>query len=247
MRRFLFILLFLYTLFSQAQLLELDYWSPSKKESVFKVTLFKEFMLSANTLGHLDSSTEAIKIKYGSKKGIVFTLSVVGTQSLITGNKNDKLNTLSHLLNPLGGRVNGSFFIGIPIKQKDKSSYRLAIRAGKKLIQAVPLKGLENNFLTNYGQLGGVYQNLIFEDALENESIDLWIYPHVVFNHTNEKDLSTFFEEDLKSIAYGYGIQAGLEFNRKVKAILLLNQFLNTNVPYPVGKAVLRFTISYRF
>tara|TARA_B110000037_G_C16803712_1_gene376599 strand:- start:295 stop:462 length:168 start_codon:yes stop_codon:yes gene_type:complete len=51
MRRFLFILLFLYTLFSQAQLLELDYWSPSKKESIFKVSLFKEFMLSANTLG----------------------------------------------------------------------------------------------------------------------------------------------------------------------------------------------------
>jgi hypothetical protein len=38
-----------------------------------------------------------------------------------------------------------------------------------------------------------------------------------------------------------------LEFNRKVKAILLLNQFVNTNVPDPVGKAVLRFTVSYRF
>ena len=62
MRRFLFILLFLYTLFSQAQLLELDYWSPSKKESVFKVSLFKEFMLSANPLGHFDSSSEVIKI-----------------------------------------------------------------------------------------------------------------------------------------------------------------------------------------
>ena len=96
-------------------------------------------MLSANTLGHLDSSSEVIKIKYGSKKGVAFTLSVVGTQSLITGNKNDKLNTLSYLLNPLGGRVNGSFFLGIPIKQKYKSSYRLAIRAGKKIIQSVPL------------------------------------------------------------------------------------------------------------
>ena len=102
---------------------------------------------------------------------------------------------------------------------------------------------MENNFLTNYGQLGEVYQNLIFE----NESIDLWIHPHMVFNHINEKDLSTFFEEDLKSITYGYGLQAGLEFNRKVKAILLLNQFVNTNVPDPVGKAVLRFTVSYRF
>ena len=52
MRRFLFILLFLYALFSQAQLLELDYWSPSKKESVFK-----GFMLSANTLGDFDSNS----------------------------------------------------------------------------------------------------------------------------------------------------------------------------------------------
>ena len=99
MRRFSFILLLLNVFFAQAQLLELDYWSPSKKESVFTVSLFKEFMLSANTLGHLDSSSEAIKIKYGSKRGIIITLSVVGTRSFISGNKNDKLNTLSYLLN----------------------------------------------------------------------------------------------------------------------------------------------------
>ena len=106
---------------------------------------------------------------------------------------------------------------------------------------------MENKFLTNYGQLGGVYQNLIFEDALENESIDLWIYPHIVFNHSNEKNLFTFFEEELKSVSYGYGLQTGLEFNREVKAILLLSQFINTNIPDAFGKAVLRFTVSYRF
>ena len=56
-----------------------------------------------------------------------------------------------------------------------------------------------------------------------------------------------FLKKNLKSITYGYGLQAGLEFNRKVKAILLLNQFVNTNVPDSFGKAVLRFTVSYRF
>lgn len=106
---------------------------------------------------------------------------------------------------------------------------------------------MKNKFLTNYGQIGGVYQNLIFEDALKNESIDHWIYPHINFDHTNEKDLSTFFEEDLKSITYGYGLNAGLEFNRKVKALLLLSQFVNTNIPDVVGKAVLRLTFSYHF
>ena len=57
MRRLSFILLFLNVFFSQTLLLELDYWSPSKKARVFKVSFLKGFMLSANTLGDFDSNS----------------------------------------------------------------------------------------------------------------------------------------------------------------------------------------------
>jgi len=57
MRRLSFILLFLNVFLSQTLLLELDYWSPSKKARVFKVSFLKGFMLSANTLGDFDSNS----------------------------------------------------------------------------------------------------------------------------------------------------------------------------------------------
>ena len=95
--------------------------------------------------------------------------------------------------------------------------------------------------------LGGSYQRLLFEDAPENQRIDFWIYPHLIANQMGEKDIELFFNNELKSLSYGYGLQTGLEFNRKIRLVLLINQFVNTLVPESLGISLLRFTLVYQF
>ena len=95
--------------------------------------------------------------------------------------------------------------------------------------------------------LGVVHQRLFFEDALENQRVDFWVYPHLMASQVGEENLEVFFNNNLVSQNYGYGLQTGLVINRKLRLVFLLNQFLNSPVPKTTGIPVLRFTVGYRF
>ena len=242
----LILMLFFGASFSlHSQLLELDYRSPVKKESLLKARFLKIFVGGINTLGHVDLSNEVININYSGSGGFVGGISVVGTYTLFSGNKDDKKNNLSHLLNPLGGS-SGSFYFQFPLKEKEKSSLRINSRMGLKLIQGMPLRGFERSFISNYGMLGGVYQRLLFEDAPENQRIDFWIYPHLMASQIGKNDIELFFDNGLETLSYGYGLQTGVEFNQKIRLIFLVNQLVNTLNPETLGIPVLRFTLAYR-
>ena len=58
MKNLILLMLFITSVNLYSQLLRLDYRSPEKKESQFKISLFKQYMLGVNTLGHLDLSGE---------------------------------------------------------------------------------------------------------------------------------------------------------------------------------------------
>lgn len=94
--------------------------------------------------------------------------------------------------------------------------------------------------------LGGVYQRQLYENAPENQWIDFWAFPHLMASQLKPEDLSVF-DNQLETISFGYGLQTGVEFNRKVRLIFLLNQLVNTNNPDTLGNIVLRLTLSYRF
>ncbi len=228
------------------QQLALDYGPTGQKEGRIKVKLFKYFIGGANTLGHVDISSEVLNIHYGASGGFASGISVVGTTALLIGNKNDIKNNLSYLLNPLAG-VNGSLYFFVPLQKKELSSVRLGGRFGLKWIEGTPLRGYENRFLSGYGMLGGVYQRQLYENAPENQWIDFWAFPHLMASQLNTEDLSVFFDNQLETISFGYGLQTGVEFNRKVRLIFLLNQLVNTNNPDTLGNIVLRLTLSYRF
>ena len=246
MRKLIIILFFGASISLHSQLLELDYRSPVKKESLLKARFIKTFVGGINTLGHVDVSSEVININYSSSSGFVGGISVVGTYPLFLGNKDDKKNNLSHLLNPLGG-INGSLYFQFPLQQREKTSFRLSTRMGLKWIEGHPLRGFERYFLSGYGMLGGVYQRLLYENAPENERIDFWAYPHLMANQVKPTDLEVFFDNALESITYGYGLQSGVEFNQKWRIVFLLNQLVNTTAPDAVGGALLRLTLGYRF
>jgi len=228
------------------QQLALDYGPTGQKEGRINVKLFKHFIGGANTLGHVDISSEVLNIHYSDSGGSTSGISVVGTTAILTGNKNDIKNNLSYLLNPLAG-VNGSLYFFVPLQKKEQSSVILGGRFGLKWIEGTPLRGYENRFLSGYGMLGGVYQRQLHENAPDNQWIDFWAFPHLMASQLKPKDLTDFFDNQLETISYGYGLQTGVEFNRKVRLVFLLNQFVNTNNPDTLGNLVMRLTFSYRF
>ena len=140
----------------------------------------------------------------------------------------------------------GGIFL-IPLQGEEKSNLRLSSLLGLKLIQGTPLRGFQSSFLSNHAELGVVYQKLLYENAPENERIDFWVYPQFLLNQINKEDLVVFFNNQIKPFSMGYGLQTGVEFNQRLRLILLLNQIVNTLVPNSLGIPVLRFTLVYRF
>ena len=247
MKNLFFFVLLLCHLGAFGQWLDLDYNSAIKRESQFNISLFKYFQAGMTTLGHLDASSEILKINFKTSSSVSIGLAVAGTQTFIIGNKSDKRNNFSHLLNPTGGIVNGSLFMNFRLKKKEKYTLKLNARGGLKLIEGSPLQGLKSRFKSTFGQFGLTYERLLFEDAPENQRIDFWSYPHLLYCQVGEADLSSFFGNELKPQNYGYGWQTGVEFNRQLRITCLLNQFLNTPKFSTLGIAVLRLNVSYQF
>ena len=245
MKKLTFLFLIGSSLSLQSQLLELDYRSPVKSESRFSIGFFKQTLLGANTLGHIDTTVEVMNIKFNALGGFLAGFSVAGTQTFWSGNKDDKRNNLSFLLNPTG-RINGGLYFIIPLQEKEKSNLKLCSRIGLKLIQGTPLRGFQSSFLSNQAEGGVIYQKLLYENAPENERIDFWVYPQLLFNQINKEDLTVFFDNQIKPVSVGYGLQTGVEFNQRLRLIFLLNQFVNTLFPDSLGIPVLRFTLVYR-
>ena len=245
MKKLIFLFLIGSSLSLQSQLLELDYRSPVKSESRFSIGFFKQTLLGANTLGHIDTTVEVMNIKFNTLGGFLAGFSVAGTQTFWSGNKDDKRNNLSFLLNPTG-RINGGLYFIIPLQEKEKSNLKLCSRIGLKLIQGTPLRGFQSSFLSNQAEGGVIYQKLLYENAPENERIDFWVYPQLLFNQINKEDLTVFFDNQIKPVSVGYGLQTGVEFNQRLRLIFLLNQFVNTLFPDSLGIPVLRFTLVYR-
>ena len=245
MKKLIFLFLIGSSLSLRSQLLELDYRSPVKSESRFSIGFFKQTLLGANTLGHIDTTVEVMNIKFNALGGFLAGFSVAGTQTFWSGNKDDKRNNLSFLLNPTG-RINGGLYFIIPLQEKEKSNLKLCSRIGLKLIQGTPLRGFQSSFLSNQAEGGVIYQKLLYENAPENERIDFWVYPQLLFNQINKEDLTVFFDNQIKPVSVGYGLQTGVEFNQRLRLIFLLNQFVNTLFPDSLGIPVLRFTLVYR-
>ena len=245
MKKLIFLFLIGSSLSLRSQLLELDYRSPVKSESRFSIGFFKQTLLGANTLGHIDTTVEVMNIKFNASGGFLAGFSVAGTQTFWSGNKDDKRNNLSFLLNPMG-RINGGLYFIIPLQEKEKSNLKLCSRIGLKLIQGTPLRGFQSSFLSNQAEGGVIYQKLLYENAPENERIDFWVYPQLLFNQINKEDLTVFFDNQIKPVSVGYGLQTGVEFNQRLRLIFLLNQFVNTLFPESLGIPVLRFALVYR-
>ena len=66
MKQLIFLLFLITSIDLKGQILELNYRSPEKKETQFKISLFKQYLVGVNTLGHVDLSGEVTVSLYTS-------------------------------------------------------------------------------------------------------------------------------------------------------------------------------------
>ena len=242
-------ILFLFSIqFVTAQQIPIDYTATKKRESSFKVRLLKQGIIGINTLQHLDLTGELITINKTNTNGTSLSFTLFSTQAIWAGNKNDQLNILSYMHNPVGGFLNGSLMAKIPLSFKKDSSYKLGVRLGQRLIEAFPIDPINSRyFMDNYGSIGLIYQRLLYENARENESLYLIMYPNGIVHNSSAEKREQFFDNQLKTTVFGYGFQLGIELNRKFRFSFMGHQLLNANEGTELGKFVLRFSTGYVF
>ena len=220
--------------------------SPGKKEeSFFRFRFFKSGLLGFNSIGHLTvSGSGLLNLRYSGKKGSFTEFDLSSTYSPLFLNSNDQRNAVSHLLNPLGGLVNVSLRYAIPLHIEETTASKLTIRTGLKLVEAFPIKAIDGqNFLDQYAEVGWLYQNLIAEDALQNQSLYFMAYPHFFVHHSGAEQRASFFGQNLPPTAQGYGVELALDFNRRLWVSLTGSQFVNATVANNLQKFVLALTV----
>jgi len=156
---------------------------------------------------------------------------------------------LSHVLNPIGGTLNINLLNLFPLKVKEDYNSNLAIKIGKKLIEAEAIYLPLNNkaFFENYFNIGSLIQKKIIDDPLNNTSLYFWSYTNLFLSNSLKKNRELFFDNDLKPLSNGYGFEIGLQYNRSIKILLIGNQILNANKKSKLNKMIFQLSISYRF
>jgi hypothetical protein len=104
-----------------------------------------------------------------------------------------------------------------------------------------------NSFLDHYLRLGWVHQRLLAEDALANNSLSFWTFPHIQFHQSSSQSRGIYFDDQIDSLAQGYGIELGIEYNTQLKITLHGQQLLNTDPQGDFNRFVTRLIVAYRF
>ena len=245
-----FIVLLFINQFVFSQQLDFDFYTGEKKETKsFSFKYIQQGILNLDSNANISATIEAFKLSYKTKNNFNSYLTLFSTRTFFSGKKNDKLNTLSSILNPLGGRFNINIHTLIPIKVKEDFNSSLGIKIGKKLIEAQAIYFPLNNkaFFENYINIGSLIQKKIIDDPLNNTSLFFWSYTNLFLTKSLKKNREIFFENELKSLSKGYGFEIGLQYNRSMKIIVIGNKILNTMKKSKLNKMIFQLSISYRF
>ena len=248
MKRLLFFIFFSCTFFANAQLLEVDYSIAPREENSVRLHLIRQGIIGLNTLQHLNSTLEVAKVRVQTKNKVELDFALFGTRTFWSGNKNDQLNSLSYVTNHIGGDINASLFLALLLHRQPDRLSKIGLHLAKKWIQAQALTFKDRPwFQDNFGRLGWVYQKRIAEDPLANTSLYWIAYPYALAHYTVAEKQQQFFGTALEPFSYGYGFETGINYNNKIKLLLLGHQLLNAHPEGALGKFVVSLSIGYQF
>ena len=246
--RFWFVGIFLLSRFCSAQMMDIDYAQGKREENSFRVHFLRYGVIGISSLQHLNLTSEVTKFRFDAKKGLHLSFSVFGTSTLWAGNKKDLLNSFDYMMNPTGGRANGTFFVSYPIANKDTQNSKIGLSLGTKWIQGpVQPEFKSSSFFDNFVRTGWIHEQLLAEDALQNTSLSFWGFPHLQLHQLTQDSVSRFFNDELETVSYGYGLEMGLDYNETLKLIFIGQQLLNPIPESDLKRFVARLTVAYRF
>ena len=244
-----FIVLLFINQFVFSQQLDFDFYTGEKKETKsFSFKYIQQGILNLDSNANISATIEAFKLSYKTKNNFNSYLTLFSTRTFFSGKKNDKLNTLSSILNPLGGRFNINIHTLIPIKVKEDFNSSLGIKIGKKLIEAQAIYfPLDNKaFFENYINIGSLIQKKIIDDPLNNTSLFFWSYANLFLTKSSKKNREIFFDNELKSLSKGYGFEIGIQYNRSLKIMLIGNKALDAMKNRKLSQIIFQLSISYK-
>ena len=244
-----FIVLLFINQFVFSQQLDFDFYTGEKKETKsFSFKYIQQGILNLDSNTNISATIEAFKLSYKTKNNFNSYLTLFSTRTFFSGKKNDKLNTLSSILNPLGGRFNITIHNLIPIKVKEDFNSSLGIKIGKKLIEAQAIYfPLDNKaFFENYINIGSLIQKKIIDDPLNNTSLFFWSYANLFLTKSSKKNREIFFDNELKSLSKGYGFEIGIQYNRSLKIMLIGNKALDAMKNPKLSQIIFQLSISYK-
>ena len=132
-----FIVLLFINQFVFSQQLDFDFYTGEKKETKsFSFKYIQQGILNLDSNANISATIEAFKLSYKTKNNFNSYLTLFSTRTFFSGKKDDKLNTLSSILNPIGGTLNINLQSLIPIKVKQDFNSSFGVKIGKKFIEA---------------------------------------------------------------------------------------------------------------
>ena len=244
-----FIIFLFVNQFIFSQQLDFDFYTGEKKETKsFSFKYIQQGILNLDSNANISATIEAFKLSYKTKNNFNSYLTLFSTRTFFSGKKDDKLNTLSSILNPIGGTLNINLQSLIPIKVKEDFNSSLGVKIGKKFIEAQAIYFPLNNkaFFENYINLGSLIQKKIIDDPLNNTSLFFWSYTNLFLTKSLKKNREIFFDNELKSLSKGYGFEIGIQYNRSLKIMVIGNKILDTMKNSKLSKIVFQLSISYK-
>ena len=112
-----------------SQQLDFDFYIGERKETkTFSFKYIQQGILNLDSNMNISATIEAFKLSYKTKNNFNSYLTLFSTRTFFSGKKNDKLNTLSSILNPFGGSLNLNIHSLIPIKVKEDLNLSLGFK-----------------------------------------------------------------------------------------------------------------------
>ncbi len=257
MKKFIFTLAIFFFAISitKSQIVDLSYPAPSdstKNEDKAVEILGKSFF-DIFTNGNLQGTAQLLKINIGEPDGfnvpIFFLAGASGNGFSLESDKKNE-NTISNLLNPIGGLFNGTWmgFYPFHTSKSGITSLKVSVQISTKLLTADDSVSNDSEFLlSGYGNLGVFFQTGAWESTDKNNIGVFWIQAKAAASvFFSGGDLKNIFGSALESKNFiGYSVDGGLAINKRINLKFGIYQYVNNQSLEILKKPVWKFSFDY--
>ena len=232
----------------QAQSLDIDYDGSINNEKKVRIKVIKSLGAGVNSQGVVEVSSEALSIDGYLDEQVHVGLSMFSNYTFFGGDLLDFATRASHLHYPYGGTVNGQLQLDFPIARPINPLRFIAFGGGRLLNSGIIMPRNENSYYSAYTAGIGLHQQLkSWESQDKSTSGFFWAQPSIHQQWMRTVDSDRFYNGHMATAVWAWGLQAGLEVNRKLRLTLFANQYLSKLGLKELNRPQLRLNFSYRF